>query len=274
MSAIYGGYDTNYSAIADIHDRSHLTYSKESRELEFMSSITPETSLTWEEYMKWILYQQKGISPKLLENAINKDLKDKACSAASGLYGQNSGYGIQPTIVPSVGKAELHTVYDVVRNNPLTSKFADMIDKTTSSLFKYNKIHSLEFPVTLLAPINDEFDSVLYDGLNNYSQVLNAFQTLRYHVLPYVVKPEQMIGRKYRLTTDLEKEKIESDWTEGKRTFVSQMGLFTGDYMENPGEAQSYFPRDSWNIKVLDVIYCAGGIVYIISSPLRFNRAL
>lgn len=280
MSAIQGGTETAYSAIADYHDRSNLTYDKSSQELEFMSSYSPETTLTWQQYMNWIVYGEKVIpvdsSVRILKNAINQmDAEKGTCSPPiTNLYHQNSGYGVQPTYIFETDKESLDTVYDVVKNDLRTSKFTQLIDAIDSPIYSYTKIKSLEFPVTILAPVNKYFDSVLYDALNNGVFSLNALQTVRYHVLPYLVKPEQLAGRKFQLQTDLEKKRIVADFTKGKQTFVNQLGVDPTDPMSDPCESQNFIPRNSWIVHVLGITYCAGGIVYFIDRPLVFPRVL
>lgn len=235
------GTDTSYFAFRDIHDRSNLPSAGWDHEFEFMSGTNEKNMLTWKQYMEYIMYGTQYPVNSQAENtvkkAIQKQERDKPCNT-------------------------LHTVEDVIKADPRTTKIAKLLSDTN-----YKKLSNLYYPATFFAPIDENFDYYLGPYLESGVYSLNAFQTIRYHTLPYEVKPHQLNGRKYLLQSDLNEETFQSDWTNGKRQLLSQDTPY-------PGEITGWFPQFSWIVNILDIIECAGGVVYIIDRPMVFPAVL
>ena len=127
----------------------------------------------------------------------------------------------------------------------------------------YTKLSNLYYPATFFVPVDDYFNDYLEPYLNSGVYSLNALQVVRYHTLPYAVHPDQLKNNKFLLQTDLEHQRFQSDWTQGKHQLLNQDTPY-------PGNIEGYFPQKSWVINVIGVIECAGGVVYIIDRPLVF----
>lgn len=237
------GTDTSYFSIRDIHDRSNLPSAGWDHEFEFMSGTSEKNMLTWKQYMEYIMYGTQYPTNKDAMDAIKNAIKKQEMA--------------DPTPCD-----KLYTVKDVVSADPRTKKMAKLLADIT-----YKKLDTVYYPVTIFAPIDDNFDYYLGPYLDSGVYNFNAYQAVRYHTLPYNVKPQQLEGRKYLLQSDLNGERFQSDWTNGKRQLISQDTPY-------PGEIIGMFPRYSWVINILDIIECAGGTVYIIERPMVFPNVL
>lgn len=239
MSAL-NGTSSSYFAIRDIHNGSNLS-SGWDQEYEFLSGTDNKNMLTWGQYMNYILYDKIPVKPNeslsVLRKAVDEQYKDSP--------------GFKPK-----------TVYDVIQSMPNTRKMAKLIKDSG-----YKKLSDVNYPVTFLVPTDEHFDEFLGPYLNMGVFRFNAFQTVRYHTLPYYVEPGQLKGRKYKLQTDLDKQPVESNWVGDKHLIVSQDTPF-------PGGIYGFFPVRSWDVPVLGYVECEGGIVYIIDRPLVFPPVL
>ena len=169
-------------------------------------------------------------------------------------------------------------MYDAISANPQLSKFKALIDYTG-----YGKV--LTPGITLFAPINDRFDEILEYPLTTAYKPVAALQILRYHILPFIIKPWQMEGRKLRMRTDLEQQPIECEWTQGRKQLLNPINTThidpaAGSYTNGSGDplparADSWFPKVSWEVEFLGAFECTNGsMLYIISRPIIFTDLL
>jgi len=259
------GYNTSYSAIRDIHEDLNIAGAGPS-EFEFLSGFSDDPyskypMMSWDNWMNFILFNEKYPTP-LERNAILK----KALIDQNKTLAKNSTANDKPI-----------TIYDVIKANPRLSKFRELIDYVG-----YGKVY--DSGITIFAPINDQFDQTLEYPLNVAYKPVAALQTLRYHILPFIIKPWQMENRKLKLRTDLDKQPLETDWTKNQRLLINPindtyMDSVAGSYTNGPGEpvssrSDNWFPKISWEVPILKVIECSNGIVYIISRPLQFSDLL
>ena len=232
------------------------------KEYEFNSGIYGNPMLTWGQYMDWLLYNKKYYPQNMVNNEI--------ISALQKQDEQNLNYNINNNTGLSV--------FDFISS---INEFSKM--KTLLEYVGYNKI--FDNNITLFLPVDTMFDNVLSSKLNLKSiytvnprnqnlkwngsdryDYINALQTVRYHILPYVIKPWQLENRKLKLKTDLEGQFIETDFTNGKYQILNPI------YIKN--KPDDWFPKKEWEIDVLKSVVCNNGIIYIISRPLFFENIL
>ena len=258
------GTDSGYSSLGDYHLDLSLNGTVGS-ELEFYSGYKGAPPLTWAEYMQWILFNKQTDtfekSTNILDEAINRQdsVSNKTFS----------------NLVNNKGKS----IYNVISDNCMFSRFKSLIDFSG-----YSKI--VDSNISVFVPINDNFDSTL-DYLLNLTDInripenqnlswsgsdrpgyVMALQTLRYHILPYIIKPWQLEDRKLKLLTDLNKQFIESDFTMGRKMLVNPISPYFGDSIPSTGD--SWFPRFNWEVNIVGSIECNNGMIYIIDRPLVF----
>ncbi len=228
-----------------------------------MSGYSEDTMIPWSAWMQYVLFNQQYDFPAVvdeqLKKAIEKQNKAQKCD--------------------STNFNTPKTCYDIISTHPQLTRMKWLCDYVG-----YGKVKDLQFPITLFAPIDDKFDETLEYPLNYAFKPTACLQVLRYHILPFVIKPWQMEDRRLRLRTDLEKQPVESDWTNGKRQLLNPISKRKlpepfgygvnpiGDYI--PSLPDVWFPKKYWEVDILDCIECAGGIVYVISRPIVFNDVL
>lgn len=261
MSAVYGT-STAYSAIKDIHEDLNLPGAGNT-EYEFLSGYSEDPTssklmMSWDQWMQWILFNQVYKTPVETQSMMEKALIEQDKKLQKNSTSNNSAISI----------------YEYIKSVPNLSKMKKLIDYVG-----YGKVYDMG--ITLFAPINDKFDETLEYPLTIAYKPVAALQTLRYHILPFIIKPWQMNGRKLKLRTDLEEQPIETDWTNGKQVLMNPInntylappvGSFTnppGDPV--PARADSWFPKISWEVKILGSIECANGMLYIIERPICWS---
>jgi len=240
MSGI-NGTDTNYYSIADIHEDINLPGSW-NQEFEFLSGSTGKPMITWQSWMDHFLFNKPIPTAQdntNLLNAVNNQLKN------------------QPT--DALSHSAPFSVYDALGKFPELSKFKSLVDEVG-----YGKLKDFQFKVTLFAPINDLFDETLWYTYNIAFTKVALVETLRYHILPYLLLPYQLKDRKLRLRTDLEKRTLNTDWTNGKMVFMNPLNY------DDDTSPNRLFPRSNWEVNCLGIIRCDNGIIYVIDRPLVF----
>ena len=239
MSGIYGT-DTNYYSIADIHEDVSL-HGTSTQEYEFLSGSNGQPMITWQSWIDNFLFNKPIIQQddNSVLNAVNSQLKkDKL-----GNVSQDAPF----------------SVYDALGKFPQLSKFKNLVDEVG-----YGKLKDFQFKVTLLAPINDFFDDILWYTYNIAYTKVALVETLRYHILPYLLLPYQLKDRKLRIRTDLDKRTLTTDWTKGKMSFINPLNY------DDDTSPNKLFPRNNWEVKCLGIIRCDNGIIYVIDRPLLF----
>jgi len=260
------GYDTSFSAIADYRYDVGLT----NDEFEFTSGYRPEEMWTWNQWMNYFLYDDIPITEKQIKDTLEHNQK----------------------------KIQINGNFEVMSKLPFCSKMKKLIE-----LANYGKPY--DNYTTLLVPINDHFDDYLkFSSIDPILRKQQMVQTVRYHILPFVIKPWELENRKMRLLTDLGQQRVISDWTQQTKYLVNplnndQWSVNTNVWgkNENPnyrnvgiipkpiprGENYSitnsygysnfgsFAPEDSDYVKILDYIETATGYIYIISRPLIAN---
>jgi hypothetical protein len=264
MSAVYG-VDTSYYAIAPIHQDLNIAGAGGS-EFEFLSGYSEDSysdrpMMTWDQWMQWILFNEQYSTPKQKQEIMAKAVK------------------AQNKTLPkdSTGNDTASTIYNVISSDPRLSKMKNLIDYVD-----YGKPFSAG--ITMFAPVNDQFDKILEYPLTIAYKPVAALQALRYHILPYIIKPWQMEGRKLKLRTDFEKQIIESDWTGGKQLLMNPINLTylpppAGSFTNPPGDpvparTDNWFPKKDWEVQILASIQCTNGMLYIISRPIVWSDLL
>jgi len=263
MSAIYGT-DSAYSSIGGIHLLLNLPGAVNG-EYVFDSGTSDKNMMNWKQYMDWILFDKQFVSAedenKILSRALNKDITS------------------QPN--DDTDRNIPVYIYDVIRKTPKLSKFTSMINEVG-----YGKPVDYTQNYTIFAPVDEKFEEYLYYPLYMGERKNSLFQALRYHILPYVIKPWQLKDRKLKLKTDLENQIVESDWTYGKQLLInpiSKRNLPLPYGYENssmhygdpyPVFPDTWFPKTEWEVNILASIECANGMLYIISRPLVFPNYL
>jgi hypothetical protein len=262
MSSV-SGYDTSYSAIKDIHQDLNLGGAGNNQEFEFLTGYsfdpTSEQPMRlWQDWMNWVLFNQVTPTYHEAQSAIETALnKQKANLPANSTTNNNAV-----------------SIYEAISADARLSKFKDMIDTVG-----YGKIH--EDGICILAPVNDEFDHILAWQLQlaKPSRWVALLQLLRFHILPYVLKPWQFQNRILRLRTDLE-QTIESDWTKGNHILLNKINpgyvnpLNGKIFNPAPGAdpyttaIDSWFPKISDEVSILGIRECVNGYLYIISRPV------
>jgi uncharacterized surface protein with fasciclin (FAS1) repeats len=235
MSAIFGS-GTAYFAIRDIHDMSNLP-GTDTQEFEFNSGTSNDNMLNWKQYMQYVLFGTQYPLNRDAINAVDKATKKDGCPDK--------------------------TVIDILRGNPRFSKIVKLVE-----LSGYDKLGKLEYPVTFFAPTNDMFDYILAPQLDSGILSLNALQAVKYHTLPYKITPDQLVERKLYLETDLNHQRILSDWTNGKTILMNPVS-------NNPlNPIKGWFPQKDWIVNITSTINIAGGSIFIIDRPLVFPSVL
>lgn len=264
MSSVYG-VDTSYSAEKDLHSNLNLT---RGQEYEFLTGYSEDPTSErpmrlWEDWMAWVLFNQVKPTAReakqSMENAISKQ---------------------DATLAPnSTRKNSAKTIYDVIASDPSLSKFKQLIDYVG-----YGKVWSDQ--ITIFAPTNDRFDEIMYYPLQMAYKPVAALQVLRYHLLPFVVKPWQMQDRKLKLRTDLDHQPLISDWTNGQRILMNQLttsyippapGSFTnGPVGADPVAARTdnWFPKRTDEVKILEMVECDNGWLFKIDRPVLWSDLL
>jgi uncharacterized surface protein with fasciclin (FAS1) repeats len=248
MSAVYGT-STSYSAISDIHQDLNVGGAG-GTELVFRSGysndlLSPNPMLNWNQWMQWILFNTRFNTPAEQEQIVSKALEQQQDNKPKNSIDNNTHT----------------TIYDIIRSDPNLSKIKDLIDYVG-----YGKMYTQG--ITFFAPVNDRFDEILKYQLDIAYKPVSALQTLRYHILPFIIKPWQMIDRKLKLRTDLNNKTIESDWTGGQQLLINQINTnsIPGDPVSVRGD--NWFPTKNWEVKILAIISCDNGILYIIDRPI------
>lgn len=237
------GFDTNYSSIGDIHLFLNITGASD-KEYEFTSGSTGKPMYNWRQFMDYVLYnktpQRVDTQIEVLANGLNEQNKQ----------GKPDSFSINHNVP--------FTVYSALQLYPNLSKFKKFAD-----YIGYGKLKDMESKVTLFVPVdNEKFDEYFWNLFNVMWSSSTAVDTLRYHILPYLLLPWQLQDRKLRLRTDLEHRQLDTDWTKGKRQLLNPItcGEFQADW----------FPKRDWEVNIIGVIYCDNGIVYIIDRPLIY----
>jgi uncharacterized surface protein with fasciclin (FAS1) repeats len=273
MSAV-SGYSTSYSAIRDMHEDLSLAGAGNA-EWEFLSGFSedpygPQPMLRWDEYMQWVLFNTEIPTAAQRDAALQKAIAAQEKTQPLDDTDKNYDTGVHGPL----RKGGVATIYDVLASDPRLSKIKQLVDYVG-----YGKMYDQEFPITFFAPVNDRFDEILKWPLEIAYKPVAALQTLRYHILPYILKPWQMQDRKLRLRTDLDRQFLESDWTRGKQLLLNPVTLDrisppAGSFTNPPGDpyngrADSWFPKREWEVKFLSgPIECANGVLYIVDRPV------
>ena len=247
MSSSSFGYNTSYYSISDIHEDLNVGGAGKD-EYEFLSGYSTDLMskrpmMTWEQWMKWVLFNDKPVplykQQQSLEKAVN-------------------------SIPTNNGK----TTWDIISTHPNLTKFAALAERVGYGKF-------FDEGNTILAPINSQFDTTLLYPLTmaQVPQTLEIpsaqpadLQILRYHILPYMVKPWQLDNRRTRLRTDLELQYVEADWTGDTKYLINPIYQTFG---EN-SHPSAWFPKKSDEVVVLDSIETTNGYLYIIDRPILF----
>lgn len=235
MSGLFGS-GTAYFAIRDIHDISNLP-GTDTQEFEFNSGTNKDNMLNWKQYMQYVMFGTQYPLEKDAVAAIRNATKKDECADK--------------------------TVIEVLRSSPMFSKIVKLVDVSG-----YDKLGKLEYPVTFFAPTDDLFDYILKPQLDTGVLSLNALQAIKYHTLPYKITPDQLIGRKLYLETDLNRQRVISDWTNGKAVLNNPIS----DDMLDP--IKGWFPQRDWMVNVTSTIDVAGGSIFVIDRPLVFPSVL
>ncbi len=262
MSAV-NGYDTAYYAIGPIHQDLNVGGAG-GTEFEFLSGYSEDPysdkpMMSWDEWMRWILFNEIHKIPKVSNEIMTKAISEQAKTLPYNSTTNN----------------KQKSVYDVLSLMPELSKMKDLVDYVG-----YGKI--FEQGNSFFLPINTNFDKILTYQLTIAYKPVAALQVLRYHILPYIIKPWQMENRKLKMRTDLDQQPIESDWTRGKRLLINPindeyLSPPAGSYTNPPGDpvparTDNWFPKISWEVEILEVLECAGGnMVYIIDRPIIWS---
>lgn len=264
MSSVYG-IDSSYYALRDIHEDLNLA---RGQEFEFLTGYSSDQKSDrpmrlWEDYMKWVLFNQITPTYNQASDALNSAITNQKSSLPPNSTTNNKSL----------------TIYDVIASDPSLSKFKQMADQTG-----YGKIH--EQNITILAPINDKFDETLHYALHIAYKPVAILQSLRYHILNYIIKPWQLQDRVLRLRTDLSNQPVESDWTYGKHVLINKInpgyiapiaGSFTNSSPGGdpyPARADTWFPKYTDEVQILEIVECENGYLYKISRPLVFSDLL
>jgi hypothetical protein len=264
MSAVYG-VDSSYYALRDMHEDLNLT---RGQEFEFLTGFSEDPMAErpmrlWEEYMQWVLFNQ--VKPTLREatSTLNRAVEKQTSSLP----------------VNSTTNNHAVSIYEAIAADPRLSKFKQLIDTVG-----YGKV--FENGITILAAINDHFDEILHYALKVAFRPVAALQTLRYHILPFIIKPWQLQDRVLRLRTDLNHHSVECDCTNGKHVLLNKInpgyvppiaGSFTNGSPgadPYPSRADSWFPKHSDEVPILEVKECSNGFLYIINRPIVFSDLL
>jgi hypothetical protein len=243
MTAINLACETSLHSFRDFHDYSSLGQAALS-EYEFMSSTNGEP-ITWGQYLDYILYGTQYPTKKKAEESVQKKIDEQK--------------------LPNPNCNELHTVWDVIRSHPKLTKFSTMLANCN-----YKKINTVDYPVTVFAPIDELFDYVLGPSLDLGVYSLQSLQAARYHTLAYPVQPKQLKGRLYQLQSDLDGQRFFCDWRTDEPRLINQTGLDFND----PIEMNSFIPKSGWDVKLLGSVSCAGGWVYLVDRPMLFPSVL
>lgn len=256
MSSI-SGYSTQFSSSADYHGYLNIP-GDSTREILFYSPNNQDP-VTWKEWKDYVLFNKAPLDRDNAEININGEMK-----------GKNRGENDE-------GKDDIKSCYDIVSNHKNLKGMKWLLDKTG-----YGKVKDVENKITLFCPIDEKFKDVLSYQFNLDERVQNVafLQTLRYHILNYPLYLSDLQGRKLRLTTDLEKQKLDTDFTMGRNLIINPIesrvnythyGEIYYPYGDPIGNFEdAWFPKKHWEVKVLDCIECEGGVVYIISRPLVY----
>jgi uncharacterized surface protein with fasciclin (FAS1) repeats len=205
------------------------------REFEFMSGYNENNMLDWNQWMQYVYF--------------------------------NKAYKLRPNIKPIENP---NTIYSIISKIPELSKFKNLIDYVG-----YGKIFDTSNKMTIFAPINYLFDTVLDYPINYAYRKSALIQALRYHILNFVISPSELIDRKLKLRTDLDKQFIETDFTNGKRQLINPFSFRQrdlGNYITD--ERDNWFPKTSFDVDILEIIKCDNGMIYIISRPIVFPDTL
>jgi uncharacterized surface protein with fasciclin (FAS1) repeats len=264
MSSTYGT-DTSYSGICDIHQDLNLTHGQE---FEFLTGYSEDPMSErpmqlWENWMKWVLFNQVVPSARDVKNALEKGIKQQNASAPTNSTSNNRGT----------------TIMEAIEGDKRLSKFAALIKEVGYGKF-------WEDGVTIFAPTNDKFDEILEYALKIAYRPVAALQTLRYHILNYIIKPWQMQDRVLKLTTDLSNQAVESDWTRGKHVLLNKInpgyippmaGSFTNGSPgadPYPARTDTWFPKHTDEVNIIEAKDCNNGFLYIIERPIVFSDLL
>jgi hypothetical protein len=267
MSAVYG-YDSSYSAIQDTHQDLNLGGAGFNQEFEFLTGFSADPMSErpmrlWKDWYDYIFFNQAKPTLREATSAMDRMVATQAAGLSTNSTSNNQAM----------------TIYEAISADPHLSKFKDLIDQ-----MGYGKI--FEQGITIFAPINDQFDEILHYALKVAFRPVAALQSLRYHVLPYIIKPWQLQDRVLRLRTDLNNQPVESDWTRGKRVLLNKInpgyippiaGSFTnGSPGADPYPARSdcWFPKLTDEVPILGVKECSNGYLYIINRPICFSDLL
>lgn len=239
MSAI-NGTDTNFSSIQDIHDVLNFPGSSE-YEFEFLSGSTGKPMIRWGQLIDNVLFNKPIVRPqealKSITSSLNKQLNSDR--------------------LDSLNRNVTFTIYDALCLYPEISKFKQLVDYVG-----YGKLKETNGKITLLAPVNKHFDEYFWYLFNVSYTKTESVEALRYHILPYLLLPQQIKHRKLRLRTDMEHRQLEADWTNNKQQFINPLS-----YSESPHD---WFPKKSWEVNCIGTIVCDNGIIYIIDRPLYY----
>jgi hypothetical protein len=258
MSANQGTLNS-FSSIADFHEDLNVGGAG-NKEYEFLSGTNKNDMITWGQWMDYVLFNKTYPTKSQTESDIAKSYEqlekqlpiDKRCMDAKT------------------------SIYDVLSADKRLSKMKAMWDFTGWGKVK-------DQPITLLVPVNDFFEKYLYYQLYIGDKWASALSVLRYHTLPYIIRPWQLNGKKMILRTDLALQTIESDWTQGKPQFINPIServlerpfngavnsVHYGDPM--PSLPDGWFPKTSWEVNVIGFAECYNGLIYIIDRPLVQN---
>lgn len=262
------GYDTSYSAIADIHQDLNLGGAGFNQEFEFLTGFSSDPMAErpmrlWQDWYDYVIFNQARPTLREVNASLTNALKNQNQSLPKNSTTNNSALSI----------------YDVISSDSRLSKFKRMIDQTG-----YGKVH--ESGITILAPINDQFDEILEYALKFAYLPVARLQSLRYHILNYPIKPWQLQNRVLRLKTDLSNQPVESDWTRGKHILMNKInpgyippiaGSFTNGSPgadPYPARADTWFPKQTDEVEVLEAIECSNGWLYKIARPIVFSDLL
>lgn len=266
MTSASQGYDTQYYHIGDIHEDLNVGGAGNDQEFEFLSGyssdlMNPKSMRLWKNWMDYVLFNQITPRPYDAEKVLSKALAIQNTNLPS-----NSTTNNQPL-----------SVYDTICLDPNLSKFKDLINEAGYGLPYSDNI-------TIFAPINNQFDFILGYALKIAYRSVAVLQTLRYHILPYRIKPWQLKDRYLRLRTSLEYNPVESDWTNGKSLLINKInteyisppaGSFTNSKFPDadpyPARPDTWFPKITDEVQILKAIECRNGWLYIIERPIVWS---
>ena len=242
MTSIYSGVDTNFYSIADIHEDLNIAGAG-NQEFEFLSGSKGDQMYTWNQYMNYILFNKEP-----------ERVKDQVKSVTNALNIQQKTENIN-----NVDRTVQLSINDALAKLPQLSKFKKFTD-----YIGYGKLKDFSSKITLFAPVNDHYDEHMWYLYNVSWTSSTAIDTLRYHILPYLLLPWQLRDRKLRLRTDLQNRTVDTDWTNGRTQLINPLS-----YNEQPGD---WFPTKDWEVNILGMVECDNGIIYIIDRPLKYPQ--